>query len=162
MLYSITKKEGWSSKRVCVEVLLRENQSGFRKGRGYTDQIYSLRVLMEELKQESINILCMHALLTYARYMIPSTEACFGQFSNTVTIYHLSSSTLSKPCTGIPLQLWDPMARYLIVSPYQLVSNRFVCLHQLCSTCSLILWYGLPSVTTQVKVWVCPFYWMQT
>ena len=34
-----------------AEVLLRENQCGFRKGRGCTDQLFSLRVLMEKARE---------------------------------------------------------------------------------------------------------------
>ena len=34
-----------------AEALLRENQSGFRKGRGCTDQLFSLRILMEKARE---------------------------------------------------------------------------------------------------------------
>ena len=35
----------------CLELLLRESQCGFRKGRGCDDKIFSLHILMEKARE---------------------------------------------------------------------------------------------------------------
>lgn len=108
-----------------VEVLLRVRTSAVsaRAGGAQTNS-FPQRV--------SPPYICMSVFFTYIRRMIPSIEACFGQSSNTATIY--TPPKLLNIITALYENTSTAVRFYGKISVSLLVSNGVVCSYQLCST----------------------------
>ena len=130
-----------------AEALLRENQCGFHKGRGCTDQLFSLRVLMEKAREyhrplyicfvdlhkayDSINRAALRSVLQYC-YHLPSKllkiiEALHSNTSATVRTYskisdHFSvSSDVKHGCVLAPtlFNLYFDSVIRLVITDHQ-------------------------------------------
>ena len=84
-----------------AEAFLHENQCGFRKGRRCTDQLFSLRVIMEKAREYPVYICFVDLRKTYNSV----NRSTLWSVSNIATICHQSFSPSSKPCMRTPLLL---------------------------------------------------------